>query len=63
MAEKLINTIIQVRRDTQENWTKVASEFVPKEGEPCLTLDGADKGKVKYGDGVTTWGAPAPSAG
>ena len=56
MAEKLINTIIQVRRDTQANWTNVASEFVPKEGEPCLTLDGADKGKVKYGDGVTTWG-------
>ena len=63
MAEKLINTIIQVRRDTQENWTKVASEFVPKEGEPCLTLDGADKGKVKYGDGVTTWGALEYSGG
>ena len=38
MAEKLINTIIQVRRDTQANWTAVASEFIPKEGEPCLTL-------------------------
>lgn len=63
MAEKLINTIIQVRRDTQANWTAVASEFVPKEGEPCLTLDGADKGKVKYGDGVTTWGALEYSGG
>lgn len=63
MAEKLINTIIQVRRDTQANWTNVASEFVPKEGEPCLTLDGADKGKVKYGDGVTTWGALEYSGG
>ena len=63
MAEKLINTIIQVRRDTQANWTAVASEFIPKEGEPCLTLDGADKGKVKYGDGVTTWGALEYSGG
>lgn len=63
MAEKLINTIIQVRRDTQANWTKVASEFIPKEGEPCLTLDGDDKGKVKYGDGVTTWGALEYSGG
>ena len=63
MAEKLINTIIQVRRDTHANWTAVASDFVPKEGEPCLTLDGADKGKVKYGDGVTTWGALEYSGG
>lgn len=63
MAEKLINTIIQVRRDTQAKWTAVASEFIPKEGEPCLTLDGADKGKVKYGDGVTTWGALEYSGG
>lgn len=63
MAEKLINTIIQVRRDTQANWTAVASEFIPKEGEPCLTTDGADKGKVKYGDGVTTWGALEYSGG
>lgn len=63
MAEKQINTIIQLRRDTQANWNAVASEFTPKEGEPCLTLDGADKGKVKYGDGVTTWGALKYSGG
>lgn len=56
MAERIIKTIIQFRRDTQANLEAVADTLVLRAGEPCVTLDGADKGKIKIGDGVTAWG-------
>ena len=56
MAERIIKTIIQFRRDSQANLEAVADTLVLRAGEPCVTLDGADKGKIKIGDGVTAWG-------
>lgn len=51
MAEKTLKTVIQVRRDTTENWI-TNKDTVPKAGEPCLDTD---LHKIKYGDGVTTY--------
>lgn len=55
MAEKIIRTIIQLRRDTEANWT--VSEYVAKAGEPMVTLDGEHKGHIKMGDGESLWSA------
>ena len=55
MAEKIIRTIIQLRRDTEANWT--VSEYVAKAGEPMVTLDGDHKGHIKMGDGESLWSA------
>ncbi len=52
MAETVLKTIIQIRRDTTANW-EINKDFIPEPGEPCLDLD---TGIVKYGDGVTTYG-------
>lgn len=60
MANKTISTVIQVRRDTLENWNAVKDSFIPAAGEPCLVLD---NGKVKYGDGVKPWGELPYSGG
>lgn len=38
MAEKTLKTVIQVRRDTTENWI-TNKDTVPKAGEPCLDTD------------------------
>ena len=54
MAET-IKATIQLRRATEAKWNEIGSIFIPKEGEPCLTLDGENAGKVKYGDGINTW--------
>ena len=51
-----LRTRIQLRHDTEENWLAVAESFIPLPGEACLTTDGENKGKVKYGDGTSTWG-------
>lgn len=53
MAE--LKTRIQLRHDTEANWLSVGESLVPLDGEPCLTTDGENKGRVKYGDGVSTW--------
>ncbi len=42
---------IQVRRDTQANWT-ANSTVVPASGEWCFE---SDTNRVKIGDGSTTW--------
>lgn len=47
-----IETIIQAKRGTTEEW-EANLDYVPAEGEPCLDLT---TGKVKWGDGVTTYG-------
>lgn len=59
MTEKVLKTIIQVRRDTTENW-ELNKNVIPAEGEPCLDID---TGIVKYGDGVTTYANLKPSGG
>lgn len=51
---QIIKTIFQVKRDTEANWLTYKT-YVPKPGEPCLTLDGAFAHQVKFGDGVKTW--------
>ena len=61
MAE--LKTRIQLRHDTEANWQLVAETLIPLEGEACLTTDGENKGRVKYGDGVTTWGQLPYSGG
>lgn len=50
-----LKTRIQLRHDTEENWLLVADTLVPLAGEACLTTNGANKGKIKYGDGSSTW--------
>ena len=54
MSEKIIRTVIQIRRDTEANWL-ANKDVVLKAGEPAMVLDGKNKGRLKLGDGVTTW--------
>ena len=56
MAEKVIKTVIQLRRDTEANLTQVAETLILRAGEPCVTLDGENAGRMKIGDGTTPWG-------
>ena len=57
MAEvKVLKTTILLRRATQAQWDAIAGTFIPKAGEPCVTLDGKNKGQIKVGDGTTSWG-------
>lgn len=51
MADKVLKTTIQIRRDTTANWT-TNKDVIPAAGEPCLDID---TGIVKYGDGKTTY--------
>lgn len=51
MAETVLKTIIQVRRDTAANW-ETNKTIVPAAGEPCLNLD---TGVVVYGNGTDTY--------
>lgn len=53
MATKVIKTVIQVRRDTTENWLK-NQDVIPAAGEPCLNTD---TGEVRWGDGKTPYGS------
>ena len=47
--------IVQLRRDNEFNYNKIADVFVPLNGEMCL-VDTARNGlRVKVGDGVTVW--------
>lgn len=51
MAEKVLKTVIQVRRGTTAEWEQNKT-YVPYAGEPCLDMD---TGAVKYGDGTTAY--------
>lgn len=55
MAEKIINSRIVHKHDTEENWSK-ATTFIPKAGE--FVIYDADAvywyPRIKVGDGVTT---------
>ena len=56
MARDVIKSRVQLLHDTEAHWQQVASTFVPLAGEPCITIDGPNRNKVKYGDGLHTWG-------
>lgn len=56
MARDFFEGRIQLLHDTEEHWQKVANTFIPLPGEACVTLDEDNKGRVKYGDGLHTWG-------
>lgn len=56
MDKKVLTTTIQLRRGTEEQWEAIKDSFIPAAGEPCVTLDGANAGQQKIGDGVTPWG-------
>lgn len=48
-------TLLYLKKDTEANWL-ANSSYIPKAGEPCLTLDGEFAHQIKFGDGVKTWG-------
>ena len=52
MANIDLHTILQLRNDTEANWIAVQDTVIPKKGEACISLD---KGKIKIGDGISTW--------
>ncbi len=56
MAKDFFEGRVQLLHDTEENWQSVANTFIPLPGEACVTLDEENKGRVKYGDGLHTWG-------
>lgn len=51
MAERTIKTRIGLRRDTEENYNKVATTLKPLKGEICL-VDTSEGLKLKVGNGV-----------
>lgn len=54
--EKTLFGNIQFRRATQAQWETVKDTFIPKQGEPCVTLDGDYAGQLKIGNGIDVWG-------
>lgn len=54
MAEKTLNTRIQMKTDTEANWNK-ATNFIPKNGEIIVYATDATHSyqRVKVGDGKT----------
>ena len=54
MAEKILNSRIQLKHDTEVNWGK-AENFIPKIGEVILydVDSNHDCVRIKIGDGVT----------
>lgn len=51
MAQKIIKTIFQIRRDTTANWL-LNKDVIPAAGEPCFEID---TGVFKIGNGTTTY--------
>ena len=60
MANQILRTVIQFKRDTSDNWT-TNKDVIPAAGEPCYDTDA---GTLRIGDGVTTYeNLPAIHAG
>ena len=53
--EKVLNTIIQLRRDNYNNYNKIANTFIPRKGEVLLVDTARDGLRAKVGDGVKTY--------
>ena len=52
----IINTRIQNKNDTTENWQKIENDFIPLKGESILYDAGTEQQKIKFGDGTTVLG-------
>ena len=52
MGEKVLKTIVKLRRDNLFNYTDT---FIPMKGEACLVDTPASGLRVKYGDGTTSF--------
>lgn len=52
MSTTVFNTKITLRKDTADNFAKVASTFVPLDGEVCVVDTGSTGIRLKVGDGV-----------
>ena len=54
MSEKILNSRIQLKHDTEENWGK-AENFIPKMGEAIIydADEAHDCVRIKIGNGVT----------
>lgn len=57
MNKNVLTTTLQMRRGSEAQWEAVKDSFIPAAGEPCVTLDGKNAGRLKIGDGVSAWGA------
>lgn len=56
MSKKIFNAVLQLRRDNDYNYKKIADTFVPANGEVCL-VDTARNGlQVVVGDGSSSFG-------
>lgn len=49
------NEVIQLRRDNDYNYDKIADSFIPANGEVCLVDTARDGLRAKCGDGKTVW--------
>lgn len=54
MTQKIFNVRFQLRNNTEAEW-QAKIGFIPLQGEPCVTTDGDNKGRIKIGDGTSTW--------
>lgn len=64
MAEKTLNTIIQLRADSTENWSTEAGQATPlTKGEAAIEITANGKAKLKVGTSNTSTFADAPYVG
>lgn len=56
MAKEFLEGRIRLLHDTEAHWNLVKDTFIPLAGEPCVTMDGDNTGRIKYGDGIHSWG-------
>jgi hypothetical protein len=53
--EKIVNSILKLRRDNDYNYQKIGNKFIPEKGEVCL-VDTSNKGLCAVvGDGQTSF--------
>lgn len=57
MYQKIINTIVKLRRDNDYNYEKVKDTFIPLKGEMCIVDDSKYGVRAKVGDGTSTFGS------
>ena len=55
MATREIKTIIQLRRNTAENFDKIKNSYIPRKGEVVLVDTASDGIRAKIGDGSSTF--------
>ena len=57
MSTAVLTTIkaIKLRKDTEANYSKIASAFIPQDGEVCLVATTSSGLRAKVGDGKTSF--------